>query len=94
MKKETLLKILERAAGLTKDGGCFRSQNGHNIAFYLGEPGNAMVINGVQTVIVEAEHLEIVAKSSTTLYVTYEAVHALSVKQEEDSKDSRANVGF
>jgi hypothetical protein len=94
MQKETLIKILERAPGLDKDGDCYRTRDGHNIAFYLGEPGNAMVIGGVQRVTLLPEYLEINAKPSTTLYVTHETIHALAVKQEDDSKVSRAGVGF
>jgi hypothetical protein len=94
MKKETLLTIVEKAAVFTKDGECYRSQSGHNIALYLGEPGNAMVISGVQAVTVHDEYLEISAKPATTFFVSFEAVHAVSVKQEESPSDSRTNVGF
>jgi hypothetical protein len=94
MQKETLLTILKKATVFTKDGECYRSQTGHNIALYLGEPGNAMVISGVQAMAVHGDYLEISAKPSTTLYVSYEAVHAISAKQEESPSDSRTNVGF
>jgi hypothetical protein len=94
MRKETLVAIVDRAAVFTKENDIYRSQSGHNVALYLGEPGNAMVISGVQRMIFCAEFIEINAKPNTTLYVSYEAIHALSTKQEETANESRANVGF
>jgi hypothetical protein len=94
MRKETLLAIADKAAVFTKDSESYRTQTGHNIALYLGELGNAMVISGIQAMIFCPEYLEVNAKPHTTFFVSYEAIHALSIKQEESTDDSRANVGF
>jgi len=94
MRKDTLLAIAKKAAVFTQDGECYRIQSGHNVALYLGEPGNAMVISGIQAMTFSDEYLEINAKSNTAIYAEYGAVHALSIKQEESTSADRANVGF
>lgn len=94
MRKEILISILETATGIFKEGNFYRVKSGHEVAFYLGEPGRAMVAEGVQQILPCSEYVEIGLKPSNKIYLCYEAIHAVSVKQEDEAKSNRSGVGF
>ena len=94
MEKETVQTILESAKGCQKDNNGFKLKQGHQLAVFLGKPGNAMVIGDVQSIVLKNDFLEIGSKNQTVVYVSYDAVHAISDRLEPDKKSNRSGVGF
>lgn len=94
MEREIVQTILERIKGCQKDSSGFRTKQGHRVAVYLGKPGNAMVVDEVQSIVLENGFLEIGSKNQTVVYVSYDAVHAISDKLEPNKRSSRSGVGF
>lgn len=94
MQRDILRKILERVSGLTRDADSYRSQDGHELTLYLGEPGRAMVVSHVQSITVLDTHLEIQARDRGTLYAQTDSIHAIQSAGAETKGNKRAGVGF
>jgi hypothetical protein len=94
MKRETLTAILQSATGMKKEGDGFRAGDGTRFAFYLGEPGKAMVINDVQAVMLADDYLVVDAGVKGKLYLSYDAVHALAERDAAGARMGGGAVGF
>jgi len=94
MEREIVQTILESAKGCQKDASGFKTKQGHQVAVYLGKPGNAMVLGDVQSVVLKNGFLEIGLKNQTVVYVSYDAIHAISDKLEANKRSSHSGVGF
>ncbi len=94
MTRETLNAILQSAAGIKKDGSGYRAGEEVRFSLYLGEPGNAMVINDVRAVSLANDFLVVDAGAKGKLYVSYEAVHALAERDPESVRTGGGAVGF
>lgn len=94
MQLKTLKSILESELDLPQENGHYKSQEGQQIAFYIGKPGNAMVINNVLSIVLKNDYMKLETKNQTTYCVTYDHVHAVSNKKEKKTSDSRSSVGF
>ena len=94
MKRETLIAILQSAAGVKKDGRAYRAGEEVRLALYVGEPGNAMVINDVRGLDLAADFLVVDAGAKGKLYLSYEAVHALAERNPDNAKAGGGSVGF
>jgi hypothetical protein len=93
MQRETLQTILRRAPGMQEDGERFRVREDHEVTFYLGQPGRAVSIEHVLSVLLADTHLEIEARDRGTFYAAYEVVHALLENRRKERKGA-AGVGF
>jgi hypothetical protein len=94
MRRETLAAILQSASGLKKEGEVFRASEEVHFSVYLGEPGNAMVINDVREVSLEDDFLVLDAGAKGKLYLSYEAVHALGERTADGARAAGGGVGF
>ena len=94
MTRETLNAILQSAAGMKKHGDGYRAGEDVRFALYLGEPGNAMVINDVRAVALADDFLVVDAGAKGKLYLSYEAVHALAERDPESARIGSGAVGF
>jgi hypothetical protein len=94
MERETILTILEGARSCEKEDNAFNVKQGFQVAVFLGKPGNAMVLSGIHRFVAQKSFLEITAKNESTIYVSFDAVHAISEKPESADKASRSGVGF
>ncbi len=94
MERELVQTILESAKGCQKDNNGFKTKQGHQVSVYLGKPGNAMVVGDIRSIVLKNGFLEIGSKNQTVVYVSYDAVHAISDKLETDKRSSRSGVGF
>jgi hypothetical protein len=95
MKRDILAAILQSATGMKKEGDGFRASEEAHFSLYLGEPGNAMVVNGVRGVTLADDYLVVDAGVKGKLYLSYEAVHALAERSAEGSGTAGGGaVGF
>lgn len=94
MQLDTIKNILGESSAVTKDKEAYRTKEDHQISFYLGKPGSAMVISGVKRVTLQKEYLTIEAKNHMTYWVGYEDIHAISDKQDTHKPSVHSSVGF
>lgn len=79
MDKAILRSILGQAQGVTADGSAYEVAEKHRLTFYIGRPGQAMVVSDVASCRLEDHFVAIVSRESgATIYVEYETIHALS----------------
>ena len=94
MQRETLLAILQRADGVSADGDRHRTNDGHQLTVYVGQPGRAVAIDHVLSLQLAPTHIEIEARDRGTFYVSYEAVHALLDAGKNEKKGAVSRAGF
>jgi len=91
MTREVLDKILSSAKGVTATEGSFEAGADHHVNFYIGQPGQAMVVNEVAACRLEEEYAVVTTREKrTTLYVEYAAIHAVSVRPPREEASRRA----
>ena len=93
MQRETLQVILRRTDGVQQDGDRFRVKEERQLAVYLGQPGRAVAIEHVLSILLADAHIEIEARDRGTFYVTYDVVHALLDAPRKERKGA-SGVGF
>jgi hypothetical protein len=93
MQRETLQTILRRAAGLQQDGERYRVKEDHELTVYFGQPGRAVAIEHVLSLVLADTHIEIEARDRGTFFADYGIVHALLHSPRKDRKGA-AGVGF
>jgi hypothetical protein len=94
MRRETLTAILQSAPGMKQEEDGFRAEEENRFALYLGEPGNAMVVNDIRGITLADDYLVIDAGAKGRLYLSYETVHALGERDAEGVRAGGASVGF
>jgi len=72
----------------------FGTDEEYSVSIFLGEPGNAMVVSGVRSLVLAEDYLVIDAGSKGRLYASYDAVHALAEKLADATHAGGASVGF
>jgi hypothetical protein len=94
MQRETLLAILGSVPGLRKDGARYLTQDGQEIAVYVGQPGRAAAVEHVLSITAPETHLEIEARDRGTFYLAYDAVHGVLATPRKERKGAAGGVGF
>jgi hypothetical protein len=94
MQRETLQVILRKASGVQLDGDRFRVKEDHQLTVYLGQPGRAVAIDHVVSILLSDTHLEIEARDRGTFYATYDIAHALLVAPRKERRGGASGVGF
>jgi hypothetical protein len=93
MTRDVLMKMLGRVDGVKLDGERFRVKEDHHLHFYLGRPGQAMIIREVASGALDPDFVEIVTRDSETrFFVDYSAVHAVATLPPK--KDDHRRAGF
>ena len=93
MQRETLEAILGRTSGLEGGNGRWKSIDEHEVSVYIGRPGTAMALQGVLSLALLPDHVEIEVKDRGTFFTTYEALHAVLVGPRKE-RAARGGVGF
>ena len=97
MQRETLQTILRRTEAVEQDGeqdgDAYRVKEGHQLTVYFGQPGRAVAIDHVLSIVLADTHLEVEARDRGTFYAAYEVVHALLDARRKDRRGA-AGVGF
>jgi hypothetical protein len=94
MPRETLLTILRRAEAVRLDGDRYLVEAGHDLTVYMGQPGRAVAIDHVQSLVLTDTHVEVEARDRGTFYVAYDVVHALLDSRRKERKGTGGAVGF
>lgn len=90
MDRETLVRILDHASGLSGKEPRFDVADNHRLRFYIGRPGRAMEVSAVRSVTVERDFIAIECDDEDVVYVAFEDVHAVAVRSNEPKKGHRA----
>ncbi|HJL06227.1 MAG TPA: hypothetical protein RMH85_20560 [Polyangiaceae bacterium LLY-WYZ-15_(1-7)] len=90
MEASTLAHILGAAPGITETKGTFEVEEGHRVTFYLGQPGQAMIVRGIVRVRLEDEYVHLGREGDGELFLTYGAVHGVGVQPPEEAAKRRA----
>ena len=90
MDRSTLTRILEEAGGIRGSGAAFEPSEGHELSFYLGPPGRAMVLGGVRAVHLHQGYVQLDRKPTEgSLYLDYEAIHGVAIRPPDDVSGRR-----
>lgn len=91
MERMVLAEILGNAPGVEREGDAFKTASGHRLSFYVGQPGQAMVIGDVVTCQLQDSYLELVTRETgATIYLAYDAIHGLSRRPPDPKEERRA----
>lgn len=90
MDRETLVRILGQASGVTGKEPRFEVAEGHRLTLYLGRPGRAMEVTDIRTVTLESDFVAIEHAAEDTLYCATEDLHAVSVRSTQAKAERRA----
>ncbi|MFK7998078.1 MAG: hypothetical protein AB8H86_00725 [Polyangiales bacterium] len=90
--KNALARLVSKNA-LALQGDEYGSVEGHRLSFYLGRPGQAMVLGPIESVEL-ADDLVILTRTSdsSTLLIAYDAVHGVASTPVEAKSERR--TGF
>ena len=91
MKRDVIEKVLARTPGVEASKDRYKVGEDHRLSLYLGEAGRAMVVGEVDRIVLDEDFLEVTTREDgTTLYVTYDAVQAVSLRPPKDRSGRRA----
>ena len=94
MQRDTLVAILTRAQGMRLEGDRYRLQNDYEVTVYLGQPGRAVAIDHVQSLVLTDTHVEVEARDRGTFYVAFDILHALLESRRKERRGGAGSVGF
>jgi hypothetical protein len=96
MQRETLVAMLQRAEGVRLDGDRFRVTEDHEVTVYLGQPGRAVAIDHVLSIVLTDSHVEVEARDRGIFYVAYDVLHALLDARRKERRGGMGggSVGF
>lgn len=81
MDRTTLTRILEACEGVTGKDDTYEAGEHQRLTFYLGRPGDAMVVSDVVSCVNGAHFVKLVVRDDgTALYVEHDSVAAVSVR--------------
>lgn len=78
MTREMIERALARMDGATVDGDSFELGEAHHVTFYLGGPGDAMVVRGVSGGAFAEDLIDLVTEDGERVVAPLESVSALS----------------
>ena len=91
MKRDVIEKILARAPGVEASKDRYKVSEEHRLSLYLGEAGRAMVVGEIDRIVLDEDFLEVTTREDeTVLYVSYDAVQAVSFRPPKESRGRRA----
>ncbi len=95
MERDTILRMLSRVEGVelsddAEGGHAFEVAEGHGLTFYLGGPGDAMVVREIHSGVFDADFVELVTEDGEHVYSPCAAVSALATKPPRDAPSRRA----
>ena len=86
-----LERILSRADGIDGSNGKYAVAKGHQLTFYIGQPGQAMTVAEVERTEL-GDGIISLMKKDAIMYLGVDAVHAIAVRKIQGEDDRR--TGF
>jgi len=90
MDRITIVHMLTRAEGVETSDDAFEVAEGHGLTFYLGGPGDAMVVRDIKSGGFEHDFLELITEDGEHVFSPYEMVTALATKPPRGTPSRRA----
>ncbi len=91
MTRDVLMQILSRCDGIKTKSETFDVAEGHHVSFYVGQPGQAMVVTDVDRGTLEAGFVEVRTREThTTFFLDYDAIHAVASRPPKEEEKRRA----
>lgn len=90
MDRETLVRILAQAPGVSGNEPRFDIAEDHRLTLYLGSPGRAMEVADIRSIAIEADFVCIDNGEDGFVYCGTDDVHAVSVKPTRPKSNRRA----
>jgi hypothetical protein len=90
MKRDTIEHMLSRVEGVELADDAFEVAEGHGLTFYLGGPGDAMVVREIRSGAFESDFLELVTEEGEHVYAPYDVLTTLATKPPRDAPSRRA----
>jgi hypothetical protein len=79
MTRDLLVEVLGRIPGVEIHDKEFTIADGHHVHFYLGQPGQAMVVRDIENGTLDGAFLTFTTRDkSASFYTEYGAVHAIA----------------
>ena len=94
MTRDLLTAILGRSSSVDESKKAFDTKDGHELSFYLGTSGQAMVVGEIKRVVLEPNHVELSASERRTFFVPYESVISVMAKAPRSETESARKTGF
>lgn len=92
MKLEQLIDVLQKSHGIEKNKDLYKVPEALRLSLYIGQPGQAMVINEVESLSI-SDLIYAQCADQTHWYIELEAIHAVCVRRLEENKARRAGFG-
>ncbi|NOY92143.1 MAG: hypothetical protein GXP55_13175 [Deltaproteobacteria bacterium] len=90
MERDTILRMLSRVEGVELSDDAFEVAEGHGLTFYLGGPGDAMVVREIHSGVFDADFVELVTEDGEHVYSPLDSISALATKPPRDAPSRRA----
>ncbi len=97
MTRDTLIQILKRVPGAraaeqsSKSEPSYEFAESHKIAFYIGQPGRAMLVANVAKCRLDEQYVELETREEESIvFVLYDAIHAVAGRAPKKDADRRA----
>jgi hypothetical protein len=90
MDRDTLLRILTHAPGLTGNEPRFEVAEDHRVTFYIGRPGRAMEVTDARAVLVESDFVAFDRGTEGAFYVAAADINGVASRPTEAKSERRA----
>jgi hypothetical protein len=91
MTPKVLEQILGRIEGVERKDHGYAVGEDHHLSFYVGQPGQAMVVSDVIRCHLHEEHVELLTREThTTVFVACEDIHAVTARPPKEDEQRRA----
>jgi hypothetical protein len=91
MTKETLVAILGRTPGVEGKKNKFDVAEGHEVTFYLGRPGQAMQVGGVDQCLLDDVFVELrTREGKAVVFAAYDDITVVAARPPRDGTTRRA----
>lgn len=95
MTRDQLERILARCPGVESKESTYTIGEEHHLTFYIGEPGRAMAVADVESLVTEDGFVEMTTRETgTTVFVEYGSIAAVATKPPRDRSERKAGFGF
>ncbi len=91
MTRDVLHEVLAAADGVEANAESFEVGEGHHVTFYVGQPGQAMVVGDIAGGKLKEGFVELMTRETkTTTFLDYDAIHGVATRPPKEEEKRRA----
>jgi hypothetical protein len=91
MTRDVLHEVLAAADGVEANTESFEVGEGYHVTFYVGQPGQAMVVGDVAGGKLQEGFVELMTRETkTTTFLDYDAIHGVATRPPKEEEKRRA----